>query len=242
MPGTDREPSPPAAAAGELHDDESPDIASPPLPPFEPVFTLLTNTTSNTTVHPRIHYLFADDDPSILTTPAVDDPSHRAVIVDLAAAPADAPGRWAVSWASSLSGDFAVTAAGVAVQQNEGEAGALMLRVEGVEREPVDLKPESLPSSGSGALGREDVEGLAEEFKRRMGVLKKVVGEGERRRDVVAAGEGDDDEADDGDDEAVPDDAVPDAVVEGQKYKGKEKETVDGLHEATGMHTSDLQA
>lgn len=85
-----------------------------------------------------------------------------------------------------------------------------MLRVEGVEREPVELKGESLPSSRSGALEREDVEGLVEEFKRRMGVLKKVVGEGERRRDVRGREEEEEDAVIDGD-ESV------------ERVKGKER-------------------
>lgn len=70
-----------------------------------------------------------------------------------------------------------------------------MLRVEGVEREgvPVDTKPSNANLRGSsssggsaaGIIGREDVDQLTEEFKRRMGVLKKVVDEGERRRDTL---------------------------------------------------------
>ncbi|KAH6990689.1 hypothetical protein BKA56DRAFT_214201 [Ilyonectria sp. MPI-CAGE-AT-0026] len=193
----DRDPSPAATAAEheELlrHDADVSEDAAPPLP-FEPLFTLLTNTTTNATVHPRVHYIFSDDDPSVLAAATTADPSHRALVVDLAPAPASDPGRWAVSWASSLSPNFAVTGSSVAVQQNESDdageddrrGGALMLRVKGVEHEPVDMRPDSLPNSGSGAaLGREDVEGLAEDFRRRMGVLKKVVDEGEKRRAVL---------------------------------------------------------
>lgn len=94
-----------------------------------------------------------------------------------------------MSWASSLSADFAVTGSDLSLHQGDGDGdGAVMLRVEGVEREPVDLRgggEGSLPNSGSGTVGREDVDVLVEEFKRRMGVLKKVVAEGETRRDVV---------------------------------------------------------
>lgn len=164
---------------------------SPPPPKFEPLFTLLTNATSNTTVHPRVHYLFSDDDTSVLTNPPT-DPSHRALIVDLAA-PTEATGTWSVSWASSLSPDFAVTDSHISLQQagdsgsgNDGAANSsVMLHVEGVEREPVEMRPDSLPSSGSGPVGREDADTLAEEFRRRLGVLKRVVGEGEKRREVV---------------------------------------------------------
>ncbi|CAM1504354.1 Fc.00g019450.m01.CDS01 [Cosmosporella sp. VM-42] len=194
MPGTDREPSPQASAAEQELRQEA-QLEEIPQP-FEPLFALLTNTTTNTTVHPRIHYLFSDDDPSILPIPTTADLSHRALIVDLAPAQPENPGRWSVSWASSLSQDFAVTSSNISLQQNEGDDGGLMLRVEGVEREPVEMRGDSLPNSqGSGALGREDVESLAEEFRRRMVVLKKVVGEGGRRREVLGQEEEEGEEA-----------------------------------------------
>ncbi|KAI5462143.1 hypothetical protein BGZ63DRAFT_423442 [Mariannaea sp. PMI_226] len=203
MPGTDREPSPPTVAtepSSELlhQDDNTPEEALPSerLPPFEPIFTLLTNTTTNTTIHPQIHYIFSDDDPSILAAAAAADPtSHRALVVDLEPGSEGSSNRWSVSWASSLSPDFAVTGSSITLQQSESfeEAGdddrrgggSLMLRVNGIEREPVEMRPDSLPNSGSGALNREDVEGLAEDFRRRMGVLKKVVDEGEKRRNLL---------------------------------------------------------
>ncbi|KAL2675135.1 hypothetical protein Neosp_011315 [[Neocosmospora] mangrovei] len=231
MSGTDRDPSPPITASGLapaaelLHEqqqqpeDEAP--LEPPMPPFEPLFALLTNSTTNTTVHPRIHYLFSDDDPSVLASPAVD----RALVVDLVPAPEGDSSRWAVSWAASLTPDFAVTKSNVAVQQSEGDddarnGGALMLRVEGVEREPVEMRPDSLPSSGSGAIGGEDVDVLAEDFRRRMGVLKKVVDEGEKRRALVGQ-EHEEDQVDE--DEGPPDEAIVDYdSVEKGKEKAKE--------------------
>ncbi|KAF5021391.1 hypothetical protein F66182_6580 [Fusarium sp. NRRL 66182] len=234
MPGTDRDVSPPdavnaASASGHEaeHDPEVPhdqatvadETGQAPMPPFEPLFTLLTNSTTNTTVHPRIHYLFSDDDPSILTT-SPEDPSHRALVVDLAPAPSSDPSRWAVSWAASLTPDFAVTKSSVAVQQSEGDGGALMLRVEGVEREPVEMRSDSLPSSGSGAIGGEDVDVLAEDFRRRMVVLKKVVDEGEKRRAVL----GNQDDAEEPV-EGAPDEAVVD--YDEDKGKGKAKEEED---------------
>ncbi|KAK0757679.1 hypothetical protein N5P37_009693 [Trichoderma harzianum] len=164
------------------------------LPPFEPIFTLLTNNTTNTTVHPRVHYLFSDDDASAVLTAPQTDPLHRALVVDLAP-PAAPNGKWTVSWASSLTPDFAITASQLSLQQhgsgsegNDAEAGSksVVLRVEGVEREAVASRPNSLPSSGSGIVGRENVDQLTEEFKRRMGVLKKVVDEGERRREAMS--------------------------------------------------------
>ncbi|KAK5992864.1 hypothetical protein PT974_06286 [Cladobotryum mycophilum] len=177
------------AAAGSEHHDGGGGGAgeSNQLPPFEPLFTLLTNNTTNSTVHPRVHYLFSDDDTSVLAAPQ-NDPSHRALIVDLAA-PTAPHGNWSISWASSLSPDFAVTGSHLSMQEHDGEgdndAGSLMLRVEGVEREPVDSRPNSMPNSSSGPVGREDAESLAEEFRRRMVVLKKVVGEGEKRRELL---------------------------------------------------------
>ncbi|KAF4449120.1 hypothetical protein F53441_7516 [Fusarium austroafricanum] len=234
MSGTDRVPSPPDAATAasfqrpdlELSHDQAAaagenEAIEAPMPPFEPLFTLLTNSTTNTTVHPRIHYLFSDDDPSMLAT-SVEDPSHRALVVDLAPARGGDSSRWAVSWAASLTPDFAVTNSSVAVQQSEGDenggSGALMLRVEGVEREPVEMRPDSLPSSGSGAIGGEDVDVLAEDFRRRMGVLKKVVDEGEKRRAVVGQYEGIQHAEED---EGAPDEAVVDYDENKDKGKGK---------------------
>lgn len=222
MPGTaDREPSPPQGSAEQELQGSEAHAEEAPSPPFEPLFALLTNTTTNATVHPQIHYLFSDDDPSILTAPANPDPSHRTLIVDLAPAPPANPIRWSVQWASSLSQDFAVTASGISLQQNETDDGGLMLKVEGVEREPVDVRGDSLPSSGSGALGREDVEGLAEEFKRRMGVLKKVVAEGERRRDVLDREHGGESAVVDGNESMEKETAEKEQ--EQTKDKGKEK-------------------
>ncbi|KAL7961134.1 hypothetical protein V8C34DRAFT_36462 [Trichoderma compactum] len=188
------------------------------LPPLEPIFTLLTNNTTNTTVHPRVHYLFSDDDASAVLTAPQTDPLHRALVVDLAP-PAAPNGKWTVSWASSLSPNFAVTASQLSLQQhggNDAEAGStsVVLRVEGVEREAVASRPNSLPSSGSGVVGRENVEQLTDEFKRRMGVLKKVVDEGERRREALSRlGEGRVQHPDQGEER---DDAGERSVPEGQ--------------------------
>ncbi|KAM4058093.1 hypothetical protein HRG_010953 [Hirsutella rhossiliensis] len=175
------------------------DESNPPPPPFEPLFTLLTNTTTNGTIHPRVQYLFSDDDTSVLADPpppaiaGPDGHAHRPVLVDLAPSPDGS--SWTVAWASSLSPDFALTTSRLEPapqQQHEADASSSaapggVLRLEGVEREPVDARPESLPgsASGSGTVGREDVDALADEFRRRMGVLRKVVGEAERRKEVV---------------------------------------------------------
>ncbi|VUC35996.1 unnamed protein product [Clonostachys rosea] len=187
--------------------------AAPELPGFEPIFTLLTNSSTNETIHPRVRYLFADDDPSSIIAHEADhdaesssSAAHRTLVVDLA--PRDpsstAPNNWSVSWAASLSPDFAITDSNILPMQQGGDHpetaahahntspnGGLMLRIDGVEREPVDTKGAPSASSsnslrGSGSTpGKEDVEALVDDFKRRMGVLKKVVGEGERRREAV---------------------------------------------------------
>ncbi|CAH0056707.1 unnamed protein product [Clonostachys solani] len=215
---------------GSYHDD--PDAASPEVeaPRFEPIFTLLTNSSTNETIHPRVRYLFADDDPSSIIAHEADHDAdsssspgaHRTLVVDLA--PRDSssstttttPNNWSVSWAASLSPDFAITDSHLLPMQQGGDHhhpdtttnatspaaahnasppnGGLMLRIDGVEREPVDMRggpsassSNSLPGSSGSAAGREDVEALVDDFRRRMGVLRKVVGEGERRREAVRA-------------------------------------------------------
>ena len=191
-------PAQPEGAAEEERRGED----EPKDPQFEPLFTLLTNTTSNATIHPRVHYLFSDDDPSLLATAAgqaaaeptsSSDPAapsaDRALVVDLAP-DAAASGGWAVSWASSLSANFAVTDARLQAQGGEG-----ILRLEGVEREPVELSKKDATttatatgtgSSASAVAAAEDTDALVDDFRRRMGVLKKVVVEGEKRREVLA--------------------------------------------------------
>lgn len=58
----------------EVHDDDDmpypePSSEQPLLPPpnFRPFFTLIEDTTSGEHYHPYVHYVFADDDPTILT-------------------------------------------------------------------------------------------------------------------------------------------------------------------------------
>ncbi|EGS19348.1 uncharacterized protein CTHT_0048060 [Thermochaetoides thermophila DSM 1495] len=137
-------------------------------PPFSPFFTLLTSTSPSTNRqtlhHPTVHYIFADDDPEILTAAlaqhhrsseveggngeAGDDdsnddsgPKDRAIIVDVEASP-DGTG-FEVAWASSLSPDWAVTMARVDRMGSYGDGGAalgpggnLVLKIEGVSIEP----------------------------------------------------------------------------------------------------------
>ncbi|GAO17217.1 hypothetical protein UVI_02057450 [Ustilaginoidea virens] len=140
-------------------------------PPFDALFTLLTNTTTGSTVHPTVQYLFADDDTSVLSAPP-----PRALVVDLAPSPDGT--RWSVAWASSLSPDFALTSCRTAVQHDDDDKSPV-LRLEGVEREPV--QPASLPGEASSAL--------ADEFRRRIAVLGKVVAEGGKRRQLAGRGD-----------------------------------------------------
>ncbi|KAG6060731.1 hypothetical protein E4U32_003312 [Claviceps aff. humidiphila group G2b] len=188
----------------QQHTDEM--TNPPPLPPLEPFFTLLTNTTTGTTIHPRVQYLFSDDDLSALVTnqpPSSSSlpPSTRPLIVDLVPTPDNT--SWTVSWASSLTPEFALTSSCITVQPDSNnsyndednkethtaaaaavEDKSIILRLEGVDRDPpCASRPGSPLGSGSGAtLGKEDVEALAEEFRRRFAVLRKVVGESEKRR------------------------------------------------------------
>ncbi|KAL5612015.1 hypothetical protein BROUX41_000422 [Berkeleyomyces rouxiae] len=80
---------------------------------FDPPLTLVTNTTSGTTYHPQVYYIFSDDEPDTLThalqlantrNPGLYD---RAVIVDLQ--PTDSATGWTVASASSITADWAVT-------------------------------------------------------------------------------------------------------------------------------------
>ncbi|CEJ88819.1 hypothetical protein VHEMI04848 [[Torrubiella] hemipterigena] len=181
---TDQQHNNSAVLDSVQHDEE--------LPPFEPVFALLTNNTTNSTIHPRVHYVFSDDDATPLDAESADDPSHRPIVVDLV--PNEANDGWKVSWASSLSPDFAVVATELSKQQQgsaDGEAdastGTLMLRIDGVTREPVDTRfdpDNSQPNSGSasGAIGKDEAESLADEFRRRLAGMKTVVDAGQQRR------------------------------------------------------------
>lgn len=215
-------PAPSTTSPEPHHDDRAaPDTQT--HPPFEPLFTLLTNTSTNTTIHPRVHYLFSDDDPAILTSAAAaastapasvpGQKPDRTLIVDVAPRPGGS--GWDVAWASSLTPDFAVTDAQLQQQheaqspqqqplppQQQQQQGEGMLRLEGVEREPVEVvKKASGDAAGSVT---EDPDALIEEFKRRMGTLKKVIGQGERRREVLRREEGEEKEEQEHRDEREP--------------------------------------
>lgn len=173
-----------------------PNSNSPLLPPapadFKPFFTLIessssaTDSSSDNYHHPSVHYVFADDDPEILTAAALesldadheqaDNPStaenERFVILDLSPS-----GKEVVS-ATSLSPDWqalrtsispAPSWGGSSDGKGEAERG-LMLRISGQEAR-----------TGKGGKAkrrdREDVEGLLRGFDELMTGLDGVLGD-----------------------------------------------------------------
>ncbi|KAI1862798.1 uncharacterized protein JN550_009945 [Neoarthrinium moseri] len=149
-----------AAAAGPDHHHEQQHQRTPA---FAPIYTLVNNSSTRTTHHPRVLYIFSDDDPDRLTEALAQQhdanlgesasgpaPDHRAILLDLAQ---DAEGGYSVAWSSSLSPSWAVLDAQVSrisppssSSDGEGSQGQdspsasskkkpdrLMLRIEGVE-------------------------------------------------------------------------------------------------------------
>lgn len=57
------------------HSDQS-QVNEPVPPPFQPLFTLVTDSITRTTRHPQVHYIFSDDDPQLLTD-ALADHAHQ---------------------------------------------------------------------------------------------------------------------------------------------------------------------
>ncbi|KAK3904586.1 hypothetical protein C8A05DRAFT_31650 [Staphylotrichum tortipilum] len=144
-----------------LHAVASPPPAQHTQPPFSPLFTLVASTShpSNrqTIQYPTVHYIFADDDPEILTAALAhhhgsafedndeenerDNPPDRAVLLDMEPT-ADGSGV-DVAWASSLTPDWAVTSARVSPMEGGGGGGVTVgpggghvLKIEGVSIEP----------------------------------------------------------------------------------------------------------
>jgi len=191
--------------------------------PFRPLFALVTTSAHpsyrQTTQHPILHYVFADDDPELLTEAlvqhhrAADELSgeysrERAIMLDLAPT-GHGPG-YEVERASSLSPDWAVVSASIGRMEGingslaaaHGGQGALMLRIEGISVESSSSPPSGKTSTpegelqGSGAkLPRpqqvaEEYSGLLSDFDKRMGVLRRVIdARGETQRPVTARGE-----------------------------------------------------
>lgn len=112
--------------------------------PFQPLFTLVTDSTTHATHHPQVHYLFSDDDPEILTEalarhghqsspdasahrapPPQAPPNERAIVLDLVPKPTDnshstpSTTGYDVAWASSLSSNWAVITAKTSAMTEE---------------------------------------------------------------------------------------------------------------------------
>ncbi|KAI0160565.1 hypothetical protein GGR57DRAFT_499246 [Xylariaceae sp. FL1272] len=143
----------PASSAAQV---PQPHRTSSTPPPFAPIFTLVDNTSTRTTHHPHVRYIFSDDDPDILTHALAEcdihntggdesDPANRAMILDLQS---DDQGGYSVAWSSSLSPSWAVLDAQLShISPPSSEAGStgggegntekkpdrLMLRIEGLE-------------------------------------------------------------------------------------------------------------
>ncbi|KAK2749018.1 hypothetical protein CKAH01_06515 [Colletotrichum kahawae] len=186
-------------------DDHQPSDTHPATPKLDPAgfFTLVSNASTNTTHHPTVRYIFADDAPDVPTSAlaaphdanqassssssaaAAAAQNNRAILLD--AVPGE-DGRWTVASAASLSADFAVTQASIERQEGEKGGGGMVLRIDGVEGDGsggagAGDKAESLPSSNSAVAksGGEEYGPLLEDFERKMTVLRKVVKAGEGR-------------------------------------------------------------
>ncbi|KAK0611080.1 hypothetical protein B0T14DRAFT_529598 [Immersiella caudata] len=207
-------------ATDDDHAAQSPPPHTGPVP-FKPLFALVTTSTHpsyrQTTQHPILHYVFADDDPELLTEAlaqhhrAADEFSgeynrERAIMLDLA--PSDHGSGYEVERASSLSPDWAVVSASIgrmedingtlAAAHGDGQ-DALMLKIEGVSVESSSSTPSGKTSTpegelqGSGAkLPRpqqvvEEYSGLLSDFEKRMGVLKRVLDAGGETQRPVTA-------------------------------------------------------
>ncbi|KAF4878966.1 hypothetical protein CGCSCA1_v001733 [Colletotrichum siamense] len=213
---TDTDADPQQQQQQQPAEDHQPSDA-PATPKLDPAgfFTLVSNASTNTTHHPTVRYIFADDDPDVLTSAlaaqhaanqalsassaaaAGAPPNNRAILLDVV--PGE-DGRWTVASAASLSADFAVTQASIERQEGEKEGGGMVLKIDGVEGEGSGGaggadKAESLPSSNSAVAksGGEEYGPLLEDFERKMTVLRRVVkaGEGraEKARETKGAGQ-----------------------------------------------------
>lgn len=156
-------------------------------PPFTPFFTLITSNTHPAPRHPVTSYIFADDDPELLTE-ALSHRHHdeRPILLDLAPAGLG----YDVVRVSSLAPDWAVVSASVGSGRKHG---AMMLQIEGVSVDaggkvvtpPADGAGEQLQSSGGSGVRATQRQGVVEEysallgdFDNRMGVLRRVVDAG----------------------------------------------------------------
>ncbi|KAK8851731.1 hypothetical protein PGQ11_014210 [Apiospora arundinis] len=170
-PTHELQPSSPGIPPAAEHEQD----AQQRSPLFAPIYTLVTNTSTRSTHHPHVHYIFNDDDPDILSQAlaqqhelnvddsASDSKSHnRTVLLDVEP---DADGGYKVSWASSLSPSWAVVdaqlsritppseAAGAHTSgnaENPQKSDRLMLRIDGIEAASAGTEAELRLSSRSG--------------------------------------------------------------------------------------------
>ncbi|KAK4097096.1 hypothetical protein N658DRAFT_489466 [Parathielavia hyrcaniae] len=182
-----------AAAAGLVPEYPPPSASPPPpppppppphqpaRPPFSPVFALIASTSHSsnrqTIHHPTVHYIFADDDPDILTSALAyhhgagyegedgegdsDGPGQtdRGILLNMEPTPDGGSGcGYEIAWASSLTPDWAVTSARLSRMEEAGNSSSgvaagsglgnnLVLKIEGVGIEPTS------PAAGPGPLG-----------------------------------------------------------------------------------------
>lgn len=147
-----------------------------------------------------MHYIFADDDPDVLTAALsrhATSPQDRAILIDLSPAP-EIDAGYSVLAAASLSPDWAVTSTRVShtdtgTIQGGTAAGSLVLEIEGLGFESTksqvqtkETKREVKDPPGG------DYAALLEQFEKGMGGLRKAVevAEGRRRVMEAEAGEG----------------------------------------------------
>ncbi|KAL3419823.1 aspartic-type endopeptidase opsB 1 [Phlyctema vagabunda] len=157
-----------------------------PSQTLTPFFTLIHDTQTNNTIHPsQTHYLFSDDDTSLLSTTIANTvlqpsdpaegganaaaPNARILILDLNDA------GTAVTSAQSLSPEWQITRTeiGVAPSFEGGEGEGILLRIEGVgiQEERFDDRDRD------GLMGEEEMRGLVEGFEERMAVLRGLIGD-----------------------------------------------------------------
>ena len=181
---------PTAGAIEEEQDEEQYEEPAPgellPPPDFKPFFTLVEDPETGEHIHPTVHYVFADDDPEILTSAALDalevaendeatrttpaEVRERYVIVDLAA---DAK---SVAATSSMSADW--QAVKIALTQapswgedpNNSERG-LMLKISGQDSKATSEYKRNNRRHGHSAR----LDELAQEFNQRLENLDKLL-------------------------------------------------------------------
>jgi hypothetical protein len=196
------------------------------LPPrnFQPFFTLVGDTGNGEVAHPTVHYIFADDDPEVVTAASLralgavegsvstmrrvnsvegedlqDEEARRDVLPPLRPGVQEryvlvdmAQDGHTVVEAKSLSPEWAVTDTTIRNAptfdgNDPDQAGSLMLKVEGMGtgiEVPRQLggDPDKLFEERKAAVGHDSVAAmtqLAEELKKKMWVIDKVVMGGE---------------------------------------------------------------